>query len=60
MDFRQTAQIHLAVRRTGAAVRSLVESLIAAMALRHDVGTLHADADFAVIAECLRLRMHDG
>lgn len=58
LDFRQAAAIHLAVRRTGKTVRSLVNCLIAAIALRHEVYLLHKDGDYAAIAACLPLREH--
>lgn len=58
LDFRQAAQVHLAVRRTGRTVRSLVDCLIAAVAMRHDVAVLHKDADYTAIAACLPLRIH--
>lgn len=37
LDFRQASAVYLAVRRTGRTVRSLVDCLIAAVALRRDV-----------------------
>lgn len=50
--------MYLAVRRTGRTVRSLVDCLIAAVALRHDVALMHKDADYTAIAACLPLRIH--
>lgn len=58
LDFRQAASIFLAVRRTGRTVRSLVDCLIASVALRHEVALLHRDADYDAIAGCLPLRVH--
>ena len=58
LDFRQAAAIHLAVRRNGKSVRSLVDCLIAAIAMRRDVALLHKDADYTAIADCLPLREH--
>jgi hypothetical protein len=58
LDFRQASAVFLAVRRSGKTVRSLVDCLIAAVALRHDVAVLHKDADYSAIAECLPLREH--
>lgn len=58
LDFRQASAIYLAVRRQGRTVRSLVDCLIAAVALRHDVALLHKDADYDAIASCLPLRAH--
>jgi predicted nucleic acid-binding protein len=59
LDFRQAAAVYLAVRRNGRTVRSLVDCLIAAVALRADVPILHRDADFDAIAACLPLRIED-
>lgn len=58
LDFRQAAAIYLAVRRQGKTVRSLVDCLIAAIALRSDVPILHKDSDYTAIAGCLPLREH--
>ncbi|HMG30560.1 MAG TPA: PIN domain nuclease [Jiangellaceae bacterium] len=57
-DFRQAASVFLAARRSGRTVRSLVDCLIAAVSLRHDVPLLHKDADYDAIASCLPLRIH--
>jgi predicted nucleic acid-binding protein len=57
LDFRQAAAVFLAVRRSGRTVRSLVDCIIAAVALRTDVAILHKDADFDAIAACLPLRV---
>ncbi|WP_239001063.1 PIN domain-containing protein [Jiangella asiatica] len=58
LDFRQAAAVHLAVRRPGRTVRSRVDCLIAAVALRNGVALLHQDADYTAIADCLPLRVH--
>ncbi len=58
LDFRQAAAVFLATRRSGRTVRSLVDCLIAAVALRHDVPLLHKDADYDAIASCLPLQIH--
>ena len=58
IDFRQAAGIYRAVRRRGHTVRSLVDCLIASVAMRHDVPVLHEDRDYAAIAACLPLREH--
>jgi predicted nucleic acid-binding protein len=57
-DFRQAASLLLAARRNGRTVRSLVDCVIASVALRHDVPLLHRDADYDAIASCLPLRIH--
>lgn len=55
-DFRAAAAIHRAVRRSGRSVRSKLDCLIAAIAIRHEVPLLHKDADFEVIAAVAELR----
>lgn len=58
IDFRQAAGIHQAARRRGHPVRSLVDCLIASVAMRHDVPILHDDRDYVAIGACLPLREH--
>ncbi|MBN2497144.1 MAG: PIN domain-containing protein [Deltaproteobacteria bacterium] len=43
-------------RRNGLTLRSSVDCLIAACAIRHDLCVLHRDRDFAAIARVSRLR----
>jgi len=50
VDFREAAAIFRAVRRSGRTVRSSVDCLIAAIALRSGSTLLHKDADFETIA----------
>ena len=50
LDFRAAATLYRACRTRGETVRRLVDCLIAAVALRHDVVLLHNDADFDVLA----------
>ena len=56
LDWRHAAEIYRAVRRAGRTVRSKIDCLIAAIAIRHDVELLHADRDFEVIAALTGLR----
>ncbi len=56
LDFHQAAVIFRAVRRTGRTPRSMVDCLIAAIAIRHDVELAHNDADFDAIAAISALR----
>lgn len=56
LDFHAAADIFRAVRRSGRTVRSKVDCLIAAIAIRHQVPLLHKDADFEVIAAVTDLR----
>lgn len=56
LDFAAAAAIFRAVRRSGHTVRSKVDCLIAAVAIRHDVPLLHRDADFERIAAVTGMR----
>ncbi len=56
LDFRAAAGLFAAGRRGGRTIRSLVDCLIASVAIRHDVALLHKDADFDVIAQLAPLR----
>lgn len=57
VDFRTAASIQRAVRTTGRTVRSMIDCLIAAVALRHDVEVAHKDADFDLIAGVTKLKV---
>jgi len=63
LDFPAAASAYRAARARGATVRSLVDCLIAVVAVRHEVELLHRDADYAVLAEVLpdlQTRRFDG
>ena len=55
-DFRSAARIMRRVRRNGHTVRSSMDALIAAVAIRHDVTLVHDDIDFERIAAVTALR----
>jgi predicted nucleic acid-binding protein len=48
--------LYRTARRSGVTVRSSVDCLIAASALRHDVGVLHRDRDFKQLSRISGLR----
>ncbi|MGO1051672.1 type II toxin-antitoxin system VapC family toxin [Crossiella sp. CA198] len=50
IDFHQAADLYRAVRRAGDTVRSMVDCLIASVALRADVTMVHKDIDFERLA----------
>ena len=54
--FLEAVGLYRAARRGGKTIRSSVECLIAACAIRHDLEVLHRDRDFAVISEISALR----
>lgn len=55
-DARSAARIHRSCRRQGETVRSMIDCLVAAAALRLGVPVLHRDRDFEVMARCVGLR----
>lgn len=54
-DYDEAAALYNRCRRQGATVRSLVDCLIAAVAIRVGVAVLHSDRDFETIARHSRL-----
>ena len=54
--YDRAADLYRAGRRAGLTIRSGVDCLIAACALRHDLDVLHADRDFEAIARVSPLR----
>lgn len=52
-DFHAAAAAFRAAREGGRTVRSLLDCLIAAVAVRHDVLLLHRDADYDVLSQVL-------
>ena len=52
----EAVDLYRRARVTGRTVRSSVDCLIAACALRHDLEVLHRDRDFAALAEISGLR----
>ncbi|MCB1006000.1 MAG: PIN domain-containing protein [Acidimicrobiales bacterium] len=57
--FLEAAELYRTARRAGKTVRSGVDCLVAACALRHDLEVLHHDRDFGVLAEISGLRARD-
>jgi predicted nucleic acid-binding protein len=54
--FSEAVDLYRSARRTGRTVRSSVDCLIAACAIRHDLEVLHRDRDYAAISEVSPLR----
>jgi predicted nucleic acid-binding protein len=52
----EAVRIFRVARRTGKTVRSSIDCLVAACALRNDLEVLHADRDYAAIAQVTGLR----
>jgi predicted nucleic acid-binding protein len=55
-DFETAADVFRRCRSSGETVRSMIDCLIAAVAMREDVPVLHSDTDFDVIARHTDLR----
>ncbi len=55
-DVERAAALHRQCRRGGETVRSLIDCLVAAAALRLDLAVLHRDRDFEVLARHTALR----
>ena len=49
--FEEAAQLYRTARRAGVTVRSSVDCLIAACAIRHELAVLHDDRDFSLLAQ---------
>lgn len=54
--FEDAVRLYRAARRAGLTVRSSVDCLIAACALRSDIEVVHRDRDFGVLAKVSALR----
>jgi predicted nucleic acid-binding protein len=55
----EAVDLYRRARRAGITVRSSVDCLIAACALRHHVTIVHCDRDFAALATIAPLKQHD-
>jgi predicted nucleic acid-binding protein len=53
----EAANLYRAARRAGLTVRSSVDCLIAACAIRHDLEVLHRDRDFDALARVASLQV---
>lgn len=54
--FLQAVELYRTARRAGRTVRSSIDCLIAASALRHDLTVLHVDRDYEGLAQVSALR----
>lgn len=54
--FLEAIALYRAARQRGATIRSSIDCLIAACAIRHDLEVLHRDRDFASLARVSQLR----
>ncbi len=56
LDAEAAAALYRACRRAGETPRSMLDCLVAAVAIRHDIPVLHRDRDFDVLARHTELR----
>lgn len=54
--FEEAVQLYRSARRIGVTIRSSVDCLIAACAIRNDIEVLHRDRDFTALARVSPLR----
>lgn len=57
VDAEKAASLYRSCRRAGETPRSLLDCLVAAVAVRHDLPVLHRDRDFDVLARHTPLRV---
>ncbi|MHB8340029.1 MAG: type II toxin-antitoxin system VapC family toxin [Mycobacteriales bacterium] len=58
VDYRAAAVLYRRCRQRGETVRRLIDCLIGAVALRHDLAVLQRDEDFEVLARHTALKLH--
>ena len=57
-DFASAAQLYRQCRAQGETVRRLIDCLIAAVAVRHNLPVLHADSDFEALGRHTSMAVH--
>jgi len=58
IDYDNAATIYRACRRLGLTIRTHIDCLIAAIAIRTDTDLLHNDSDFDAIAQVTKLKIY--
>jgi predicted nucleic acid-binding protein len=56
--YTEAIDLYRNARRSGLTIRSSVDCLIAACAIRHDLELLHRDRDYTALADISSLRLH--
>ena len=59
-DYDAAAALYRRCRRQGTTIRSMLDCLIAAVAIRNGVPVLHSDADFDALARHTELEVYYG
>lgn len=60
IDYQNAATIYRACRQVGITVRTQIDCLIAAIAIRSNTPLMHQDSDFIAISQITTLKMHSG
>jgi predicted nucleic acid-binding protein len=58
IDYDNAASIYRACRRLGLTIRTHIDCLIAAIAIRTNTSLLHNDTDFDAIAQVTKIKIH--
>ena len=58
VDYDNAAAIYRACRKLGLTIRTQIDCLIAAIAIRTDTDLLHNDSDFVAIAQVTKLKIY--
>jgi predicted nucleic acid-binding protein len=58
VDYSAAAVLYRRCRQRGETVRRLIDCLIGAVAIRHDLAVLHSDEDFEVLARHTEVSVH--
>jgi len=58
IDYDNAASIYRACRRLGLTIRTHIDCLIAAIAIRTNTSLLHNDSDFDAIAQVTKIKIH--
>jgi hypothetical protein len=58
--YTEAIDLYRNARRSGLTIRSSVDCLIAACAIRHDLELLHRDRNYTALADISSLRLHAG
>ena len=58
IDYHNAATIYRACRQVGLTVRTQIDCLIAAIAIRTNTPLLHQDSDFTAISQITKLKLH--
>ncbi len=56
--YLEAVDLYRIARRSGLTIRSSIDCLIAACAIRHDLELLHRDRDYTALADISSLRQH--